>query len=310
MIFSFNHLKICEDHSWLLYPIKAGGGPDLAYWFANIICYLPTGAPSLVGGIYMDNYSVLWKALQWRSTREVLLWEPQGGTGRSLDVLEGSWQRRHSGFCPLTSRPGWMLPEGCAYLNSGVSSSDWGWRCSPWVSLLVLLFSSGLLALFLWFISLSPLVYCGGLNTSVPSWMLQPSRDRAGVPPLSALQPLSIKGGISVPTELLAPSASGTHYRNFTQWVWWCQHKSALDIQSAHLIPNEFSDVWLVAWNLLWWEYSPPIEIGQRISANTDQAPLCPFHCGHFCPGGLVYHSLCAQAKLFFRISHHCGLSR
>lgn len=112
----------------------------------------------------------------------VLLWEPQGGTGRNLDVLEGSWQRRHSGFCPLTSRPGWMLPEGCAYLNSGVSSSDWG-RCSPWVSLLVLLFSSGLLALFLWFISLSPLVYCGGRNTSVPSWMLQPSRDRAGVPP-------------------------------------------------------------------------------------------------------------------------------
>lgn len=127
--------------------------------------------------------------------------------------------------------------------------------------------------------------------------------------PTECPQPLSIKGGISVPTELLAPSASGTHYRNFTQWLWWCQHKSALDTQSTYLIPNEFSDVWLVAWNLLWWEYSPHRN-WQRKSANTDQAPHCPFHCGHFCPGGLVYHSLCAQAKLFFRVSHNCGLSR
>lgn len=70
-------------------PYKSRWWARFGLLVANIICYLPTGAPSLVGGIYMDNYSVLWKALQWRSTRGPSL-RAQGHTGRNLDVLEGA----------------------------------------------------------------------------------------------------------------------------------------------------------------------------------------------------------------------------
>lgn len=123
----------------------------------------------------------------------VLLWEPQGGTGRNLDVLEGD----------LAEKALWIL-----YFDFK-TWLDVAWRlCLP--ELRCFLFLTGLsvhleslfwcyyfpLGSFLCFCGLypCPLVYCGGLNTSVPSWLLQPSRDRAGVPSLLSALSLSPSG--------------------------------------------------------------------------------------------------------------------
>ena len=177
----------------LLYPIKAGGGPDLAYWFANIICYLPAGAPSLVGGIYMDNYSVLWKALQWRLTWGPPLrasrrpWEElrcvRRGAGREgiLDFV--LWLQDLVGCC-LKAVPTWTqvfpLLTG---LGFHLESLFWCY-CFP----------LGSLPCFCGLYPHSPRFTVGAFNTYVPSWQLQPARDRAGVPFLLSALSLSPSG--------------------------------------------------------------------------------------------------------------------
>ena len=267
---------------WLLYPIKAGGGPDLAYWFANIICYLPAGAPSLVGGIYIDNYSVLWKDLQWRLTWGPPLrasrrpWEElrcvRRGAGREgiLDFV--LWLQDLVGCClkavptwtqvfPLLTGLGFHLESlfWCYYFPLGSLPCFCGlYPCSPQFTVWAL-----------------TLMYHPGSCSLLEIEQVFPS---------SWVPSASLRQGWYFCTHWTPGSLSFWYsLEELHTVVCWCQRKLVCDIQRTHLIPNEFSDVWLVAWNLLWWEYSPHRN-WQRKSANTNQRSPLPFPLWPFLP--------------------------
>lgn len=112
---------------WLLYPIKQVVGqiwPMIGASYA--IC--PQGLPSLVGGIYMIITVCCGKPCSG-GQHGVLLWEPQGGTGRNLDV-RGSLYKVFW-FCLFILQT-WLMLPGKAVPTWTQVSFDWG-LCSPWV---------------------------------------------------------------------------------------------------------------------------------------------------------------------------------